>query len=154
VKIRLIAVSRADEDFIKEGVDYYVSRIKRYNDFDITILKASNSQDGLVNSKQEAKQISQRISKVDTLIALDENGKQFSSDSFSQFILKQQEQATKSLVFVIGGSYGLDETVLEAAQYKMSLSSMTLPHQLARLIFVEQLYRAFTIIKGEKYHHG
>ena len=150
----MIAVSRADEDFIKDGVDYYVSRIKRYNDFDVTILKASNSQDGLVNKKQEGKQILQRISKVDTLIALDENGKQYSSDSFSQFILKQQEQSTKSLVFVIGGSYGLDKEVLAAAQYKMSLSSMTFPHQLARLVFAEQLYRAFTIIKGEKYHHG
>jgi 23S rRNA (pseudouridine1915-N3)-methyltransferase len=108
----------------------------------------------LVNSKQEAKQILQRISKVDTLIALDEHGKQFSSDSFSQFLLKQQQLSTKSLVFVIGGSYGLDKEVLDAAQYKMSLSAMTLPHQLARLVFAEQLYRAFTIIKGEKYHHG
>jgi len=84
---------------------------------------------------------------------LDENGKGLTSVGFSEFIRKRQNTSTKRIVFVIGGPYGFDETVYERSDYKLSLSMMTFSHQMIRLFFVEQLYRAFTILKGEKYHH-
>lgn len=153
MKIRLLVVSRADEPFIKEAVEHYINRIKRYTEFDLVYIKASTSSDPLVNRRLETKAILEKVAKNETLVALDEKGKQFTSEGFAQFLESRQQQNIKTLTFIIGGSYGFEKSLLEASSYKISLSQMTLPHQLARVLFVEQLYRAFTIVKGEKYHH-
>jgi 23S rRNA (pseudouridine1915-N3)-methyltransferase len=154
VKIRLLAVTRTDEPYIREGMEYFVSRIKRYNEFEIVHVKASTSADPAVNRRLETKALLEKIAKNETLVALDEHGKQFTSEGFVQFIDARKQQSVKTLTFVIGGSYGFDKELLEQAAFKIALSQMTLPHQLARLMFAEQLYRAFTILKGEKYHHA
>ena len=147
-------MTRADEPFIKDGMEYYTSRIKRYNDFETVHIKASTSADPVVNRRLDTKSLLEKIAKNETLVALDEHGKQYTSEGFSQFIDARKQQAVKTLTFVIGGSYGFDKELLDSAAYKIALSSMTFPHQLARLMFAEQLYRAFTILKGEKYHHA
>ena len=93
------------------------------------------------------------LNKDDYLIALDEKGKQFTSEALADFIMKRSNESLKNLVFLIGGAFGLDETVLKRANYKWSLSHLTFPHQLVRLILAEQVYRACTILRNEKYHH-
>lgn len=103
--------------------------------------------------KKEWEQFAAKIPKGAHLILLDENGKEFSSVEFAGYIQQQQLGSVKDLVFIIGGAYGFDTAAYEMARLKLSLSRMTFSHQLVRLIFMEQLYRAFTIIKGEKYHH-
>ena len=154
MKIRLLAVTRTDEPWIKDGMEYFVSRIKRYNDFETVHVKASTSTDPAVNRRLETKSLMEKIARNETIVALDEHGKQNTSEGFAQFIDARKSQSVKTLTFVIGGSYGFDKELLEQAAFKMALSQMTLPHQLARLVFAEQLYRAFTILKGEKYHHA
>ncbi len=103
--------------------------------------------------KEESKLILQQILPEDQLILLDEKGKEFSSAGFADFISKKQNASLKRLVFLIGGPFGFDATVYERANIKISLSQMTFSHQMIRLFFLEQLYRAYTILKGEKYHH-
>jgi 23S rRNA (pseudouridine1915-N3)-methyltransferase len=102
---------------------------------------------------EETKLILQQIQNDDFLILLDENGKEMNSIEFSDFILKQQNRSTKRIIFIIGGPFGFDTKLYDRANYILSLSKMTFSHQMIRLFFVEQLYRAFTILKGEKYHH-
>ncbi len=102
---------------------------------------------------KEGEIILNKLQKDDFLILLDENGKQSTSVEFSQFLEKKQMDGTKRLIFQIGGAYGFSEAVYARANYKMSLSKLTFSHQMVRLFFVEQLYRAFTILKGEKYHN-
>ena len=103
--------------------------------------------------KKEGETILQWLSKDDYLVALDGKGKQLSSDGLADFIQARANESTKQLIFLIGGAYGLDETVLKKANYTWSLSQLTFPHQLVRLILAEQVYRACTILKNEKYHH-
>ncbi|HEY6901408.1 MAG TPA: 23S rRNA (pseudouridine(1915)-N(3))-methyltransferase RlmH, partial [Puia sp.] len=104
--------------------------------------------------KKEAEIILQNLAKDDFLVALDERGKQFTSENLAQFIQTRGNESVKNLVFLIGGVYGLDESVLSRANYRWSLSLLTLPHQLVRLLLSEQLYRACTILRNEKYHHA
>ncbi len=104
--------------------------------------------------KKEAELILQWLEERDYVVALDEHGKQFNSAALAQFIQSRANESVKRLTFVIGGAFGLDETILKRANMKWSLSSLTFPHQLVRLILTEQLYRSFTILRNEKYHHS
>ena len=104
--------------------------------------------------KKEGTLILENLSREDYLVALDEGGKTFSSESLARFLQSRANESTRHIVFLIGGAYGIDKSVLERANLVMSLSSLTFPHQLVRLIIAEQVYRACTILKNEKYHHG
>ena len=156
MKITLILIGKTTAQYLNEGVNLYEKRIKKYLNFDITIipeLKNTKKLSVKEQKEKEGKLLLDKISKSDTLILSDEKGKEFSSVKFAGFIENKMISATKSLVFVIGGPYGFSENVYKRANNKISLSKMTFSHQLVRVLFIEQLYRAFTIINGEPYHH-
>ena len=153
MKIKLISISRQEENFVKEGCSYYFNKLKHYCTFEEKLIKAPKENSRQLQLTTEAVLIQKEISGVDMVVLLDENGKQFSSIQLSEFISKKQSTSVKQIVFVIGGAYGFDESLHQSVKTKISLSLLTLPHQLAKLLFTEQLYRAFTILRNEKYHH-
>lgn len=156
MKYLLLQVDNTQEKYLEEGIALYLKRLKNYSQFEVaTISVPKNIRLRTFNEQKvyEAKLINGFLQKEDYVVLLDENGKGLTSVGFSEFIRKRQNASTKRIVFVIGGPYGFDETVYERSDYKLSLSMMTFSHQMIRLFFVEQLYRAFTILKGEKYHH-
>ena len=156
MKIKLITIGKTDKNYLIEGIKEYQNRLKHYINFQFIIIQDIKNTKKLnpeTQKKLEGNLILKNIEKSDFLILLDENGKQYSSVNFAKFIEKQMITSQKSLVFVIGGPYGFSDEVYEKANQKISLSLMTFSHQIIRLIFIEQLYRAFTIIKGEPYHH-
>jgi len=152
MNIALICTGKTTEKYILEGMRLYLDRLKHYVKFDLVELEAGKG-DSVQIKRKESQVILSRIDAKDILIVLDETGKEFTSIEFSKVIIHHQNIATKNLVFVIGGAYGFSEEVYKRANLKIALSKMTFPHQLVRVIFLEQLYRAFSIIKGEKYHH-
>lgn len=154
--IKLIVVGKTEENYLKEGIDIYLKRLKHYVNFDIyTIpeLKNAKNLSILQIMQKEGELILKQVATSDRLILLDENGKIESSVSFSVFLEKMMLQGLKNLIFVIGGAYGFSEDVYKRSNEKISLSKMTFSHQMVRLFFIEQLYRAMTILKGEPYHH-
>lgn len=156
MKIQLTVISKTSQDYLKNGLAEYLKRLTRYCNLDyveIPDIKNAKNLNQAVLKKKEAEKIMEQISQGDMLILLDENGKTYSSVDFSKQINQWQIQSVKRLHFVIGGAYGFDSSLITKAQSKMSLSKMTFSHQMVRLIFVEQLYRAYTILKGEPYHH-
>lgn len=155
MKIRLLVVGKTKEKEIQSGIDEYLKRLTRYANFQMEVIpdvKVSKKMSAGEVKSLEGKEIIKRLEK-DILILLDEKGKEFTSVGFSKWIENQQLNSTKQLTFLIGGAYGFSEAVYQRASSKIALSKMTFTHQMIRLIFIEQLYRAFTIIKGEKYHH-
>lgn len=156
MNIKLVTVGKTDADHVRVGTELYARRISRYINFEIqTIpdLKKSKKRSESVQKEQEGQLILNVLQSGDVLVLLDENGKQYKSTEFSQFIQKRMNSGIKQLIFVIGGPYGFSKQVLERADFKLSLSKMTFSHQLVRVLFAEQLYRAFSIIRGEPYHH-
>lgn len=156
MKASLLVIGKTEQDYLKKGIDIYMQRIKHYLTFEIktvAALKSTKSLSELQQKQKEGELLLAQVSPTDTLILLDENGKMFSSVQFSEFVEKQMVLGAKNLVFVVGGPYGFSDEVYKRAALKISLSSMTFSHQMVRLIFTEQLYRALTIIKGEPYHH-
>ncbi len=155
MKIELCVVGKTDFDYLKEGVILYEKRLKHYVNFDIsTISDIKNTPLSIEQLKtKEGELILSKLNKEDYLVLLDERGKEFSSLTFADFIATKQMDSTKKIVFQIGGAFGFSEAVYARANAKISLSKMTFSHQMIRLFFVEQLYRAFTILKGEKYHN-
>jgi 23S rRNA (pseudouridine1915-N3)-methyltransferase len=155
MKIKLFAIGKTDEAYLTAGIDKYLQRLKHYVSFELNILPDIR-QGAKTNSEklkeEEGKILLKKISASDYVILLDENGRQFSSEEFANNLQKRMN-AGQDLVFLIGGPFGFSEEVYQRANEKISLSKMTFSHQMVRLFFVEQLYRAFTILKGEKYHH-
>ena len=156
MEVKLVTVGRTDVAWVKEGLDLYVSRLQHYVPFslvEIPQLKnvAAFSQEQI--REREGELILRQLSPGDTVILLDEHGKEYRSVEWAEWIRKQLARGGKALVFVIGGAYGFSEAVHSRADGKVSLSRMTFSHQMVRTIFAEQLYRAFTILKGEPYHH-
>lgn len=156
MKLQLWSVGKDHEAYVKAGVEDFTRRISRYYPVEWTILPtprnaATLSQPDL--KKKEGEMILQGLTKDDYLVALDEKGKQLSSEGLATFIQTRANDSIRNLIFLIGGAYGLDEQVLQRANHKWSLSQLTLPHQLVRLVLAEQLYRACTIQRNEKYHH-
>jgi 23S rRNA (pseudouridine1915-N3)-methyltransferase len=156
MKIRLIVVGKTNSAYLKTGEGDYEDRLKHYCKFEELLIPQIKNGGKLSNKDlkiKEGKLILKYIDSVDQVVVLDEKGKSFSSIDFSNFLNKKLLTSAKCLVFVIGGAFGFSEEVYKRANSKLSLSKMTFSHQMIRLIFKEQLYRAFTILKGEKYHH-
>lgn len=156
MNIKLLLVGKTDEGSLQGLITNYVKRLEHYNKFELEIIPDLKNTKNLSVEQQktrEGKLILEKINLSDYLVLLDENGKQYSSEAFSEFIQKRLNSGMKQLIFVIGGPYGFSEEVYARAQSKLSLSRMTFSHQMVRLFFVEQLYRAFTILKNEPYHH-
>jgi 23S rRNA (pseudouridine1915-N3)-methyltransferase len=156
MKIALFQTGKTTDKHISELVDLYSNRIKKYTGFEIiTIPDVKNTKNMPVQEQRtkEATKIIQSVTDDDYIILLDEKGKELRTLEFSGTLEKMFFLPKKRIVFIIGGPWGFSEAVYKRADYKMSLSKMTYPHQLVRLLFLEQLYRVFTIIKGEPYHH-
>ena len=156
MKIKVLQIGKTNDEYLLKGIDEYSLRIKNYVPFEIeTIpyLKNSNSFSTELVKQKEGELILQKIKKEDILILLDENGKTYSSKGFATFLQQQMNAGNKQLIFLIGGAYGFSSDVYERSNGKLSLSSMTFSHQIIRIIFIEQLYRGFTIIHHHPYHH-
>lgn len=156
MKILLLQVDKTQDSYLTEGIEVYTKRLKNYIQLEVvTINVPKNVRQRTFNEQkvEEAKLIMDYITSDDVLILLDENGKEYTSVEFSTFIAKKQNASIKRLVFLIGGPFGFSDKIYERANSKVAFSKMTFSHQMIRLFFTEQLYRAFTILKGEKYHH-
>jgi len=156
MKIALLQTGKTTDKHIAEVVDLYASRIKKYSVFEIiTLPDLKNTRNMSVQEQKmkEGKKIIQSIIVDDYVILLDERGKELRTVEFSGWVEKIFMLPKKRIMFVIGGPWGFSDEVYGRADFRMSLSKMTFPHQLVRLLFLEQLYRVFTIIKGEPYHH-
>ena len=156
MNIKLIAIGKTDNKNLQSMMEEYQKRLSFYVKFDLEVIPDIKNVKNLSESQQKEKEgelILAKIMPTDQLILLDENGKAFSSMAFSEDLQKKMNSGVKTLVFVIGGPYGFSDTVYAKANGKTSLSLMTFSHQLVRLFFIEQLYRGFTILKNEPYHH-
>ena len=156
MKIKLITIGKTDNKNLQTLIEDYTKRLGFYVPFDFDVIPDIKNVKNLSESQQkqaEGNEILKRLIKSDTLILLDENGKTYSSVQFSQFLQKKMNSGLKTLVFVIGGPYGFSDEIYNRANGKVSLSTMTFSHQMVRLFFIEQLYRAFTILRNEPYHH-
>lgn len=154
--IKLLAIGKTDNKELKGLITEYEKRLKHYIKFDLEIIPDIKNVKNLSEKQQKSKEgvlILSKLSATDVLILLDENGKQLDSVGFSQYLQKHMNSGIKQLVFVIGGPYGFSEDVYAKARGKLSLSKMTFSHQMVRLFVIEQLYRGFTILKNEPYHH-
>lgn len=156
MNIKLIVVGKNEQKYLKEALDIYIKRLTHYINFELVVLPDVKNAKNLSVSElkdKEAELILKHSAKADKVVLLDEKGKEFSSVEFSKYIEKQMNASLKTLAFVVGGAFGFSEKVYSQANEKLSISKMTFSHQMIRLLFVEQLYRAFTIIKGEPYHN-
>lgn len=156
MQITLMAIGKTDSKQLEQMIAVYQNRLKHYIRFDINIIPDLKNRKTLSEAQQKLKEgelLLNQIKSSDTLILLDEKGKTYSSVEFANFLQKKMNSGIKNLVFLIGGPYGFSEPVYQRANGKISLSSMTFSHQMVRLFVVEQLYRGFTILKNEPYHH-
>jgi 23S rRNA (pseudouridine1915-N3)-methyltransferase len=154
--IKLLAIGKTDNKQLQALIDDYKKRLGFYIKFDLEIIPNIKKAKNLTENEQKKKEgelILNQLKPTDVLILLDENGKQMDSVRFSLYLQKHMNSGAKQLVFVIGGPYGFCKEVYHKAQGKLALSKMTFSHQMVRLFFIEQLYRAFTILKNEPYHH-
>lgn len=156
MKILLLVIGKTDAAYIRAGIEEYEKRLTRYVPYEMKILpdvkNAKNMSEALQKEKEGEMLLGEFLG-TDFVVLLDENGKQYTSVGFSEFLSQKMLNATKRLVFVVGGPYGFSENVYKRANDKISLSKMTFSHQMVRMIFAEQLYRAMTIMRGEPYHH-
>ncbi|MBQ8499570.1 MAG: 23S rRNA (pseudouridine(1915)-N(3))-methyltransferase RlmH [Bacteroidales bacterium] len=156
MKITLLTVGKTDRDWVRQGLEIYVSRLRHYIPFTLTEIPELKNVSALSREQikiKEGELILKNIRPSDDVILLDERGKEYSSMQLAGILQDKINYECKDMVFVIGGAYGFSETVYARADSKISLSRMTFSHQMVRTIFAEQLYRAFTIMKGEPYHH-
>jgi 23S rRNA (pseudouridine1915-N3)-methyltransferase len=156
MKIQLWSVGKDHESYIRAGLEDFTKRIARYYPVEWKIIPTPRNSAVLSPvdlKKKEAETILEGLQKDDCLTALDERGKQWNSQELAQFVQTRANDSVRNLVFLIGGAYGLGDEVLKRADHRWSLSQLTFPHQLVRLILAEQLYRACTIQRNEKYHH-
>lgn len=156
MKITLLTVGKTDKDWVRQGIDIYTARMKHYFPFAIVEIPELKNVSALSEEQiktREGELILKNVKPVEDVILLDEKGREFSSMEFAKVLQDKISYTGKDMVFVIGGAYGFSDAVRQRANSKISLSRMTFSHQMVRAIFVEQLYRAFTIMKGEPYHH-
>lgn len=156
MQIKLIVVGKTNKKYLIEGEDEYEKRLKHYIRFEEDVIpelkKVKNLSESEIKEK-EGKLILSKITNADYLVLLDENGKEYNSVGFSKFLQKQLNSGVRKVVFVVGGAYGFSDEVYSRSNAKIALSQMTFSHQMVRLFFKEQLYRGFTILKNEPYHH-
>jgi len=156
MNIKLLCIGKTDDRNLEELIAIYTKRLKFYVNFELEIIPDLKKTKNLSEEQQKEKEgelILGKLQSTDELILLDENGKDFSSVKFADYLQKKMNSGIKTLVFVIGGPYGFSQSVYNSARGKVSLSKMTFSHQMIRLFMTEQVYRAFTILKNEPYHH-
>jgi len=156
MRITLLQIDKTQDKYLTEGIEIYTKRLRNCATVElmtISVPKTVRLRTFNEQKMEEAKLIFGQITTDDFLILLDDKGKEYSSIDFSKFIAQKQNASTKRLVFLIGGPFGFDQSIYERSNFKISFSKMTFSHQMIRLFFLEQLYRAYTILKGEKYHH-
>ncbi|MBX3253195.1 MAG: 23S rRNA (pseudouridine(1915)-N(3))-methyltransferase RlmH [Chitinophagaceae bacterium] len=156
MKILLLSVGKSNDTYIQQGVEEFTRRLTRYYPCEWQLILPPKNAASLPENdlkKQEAKLVLALLQTDDFLVLLDERGKQLSSVELADFIAQKATESKKRLVFLIGGAYGADELIFKRADFTWSLSKLVFPHMLVRLLLAEQLYRACTIIKNEKYHH-
>lgn len=156
MKIKLLAIGKTDNKHLIQLIEEYQNRLKHYIKFDLEVIPDIKNVKNLSEVQQKEKEgalILSKLQNTDDLVLLDDKGKHFTSIEFSQYLQKKMNSGIKQLVLVIGGPYGFSDTVYKKAIAKISLSKMTFSHQMIRLFAVEQIYRAFTILKNEPYHH-
>ena len=156
MKITLLTVGKTDKEWVREGLDIYVSRLKHYIPFSVVEIPELKNVSALTRDQiktREGELILKNIRPTDDVILLDERGKEYSSTELAKIIQDKLSYGNRDIVYVIGGAYGFSDQVYKRADSKLSLSRMTFSHQMVRAIFAEQIYRAFTIMRGEPYHH-
>jgi 23S rRNA (pseudouridine1915-N3)-methyltransferase len=156
MKITLLLNGKTEDDYLTKGFAIYEQRLKHYITFETIVIPALKNTKALSIEQQKKKEgslILKSVQTADKLILLDEKGKEYNSVNFSQFVQQQMNSGIKNLIFVVGGPYGFSEEIYKRADGKIAFSKMTFSHQMVRLFFVEQLYRAMTILKNEPYHH-
>jgi len=154
--IKLLCIGKTDNRELNQLIEVYYKRLQFYNKFEFEIipdLKKTKNLEENQQKEREGELILAKLQNSDFMVLLDENGKEFSSEKFSAYLQKRLNSGLKQLIFVIGGPYGFSDAVYKRANAKLALSQMTFSHQMVRLFFTEQLYRAFTILKNEPYHH-
>jgi len=154
--ITLLTIGKTDNKQLKALIDDYTKRLGHYIKFSLEVIPDIKNAKNLSEAEQKQKEgelILKKIKPTDSLILLDEQGKQFDSVAFSSYLQKHMNSGVKQVVFVIGGPYGFSDAIYQNAKGKISLSKMTFSHQMIRLFFIEQLYRGFTILRNEPYHH-
>jgi len=157
MKIQLWAVGKAHESYVKEGVDIFLKRTTYYYPIDWKLIASPKNAGNLSATelkKAEGESILLALTVEDVLIVLDNKGKQLTSELLAKLIQQKANESVRNIIFLIGGAYGLDDRILSRANFVWSLSLLVFPHQLVRLILAEQIYRACTIIRNEKYHHS
>ena len=157
MRITLLLIGATDKNYLMEGITDYQRRLVHYLPFEIKVIPDIKNSRSLTDDQQkerEGKALLDLVSQGDELVLLDVGGIELSSPGLASWIEKRMLSGTRHLIFTVGGAYGFSEAVYNRADLKMSLSKLTFPHQLVRLLFMEQLYRAMTIIKGEPYHHA
>jgi 23S rRNA (pseudouridine1915-N3)-methyltransferase len=156
VQIVVLQIDKTQESYLEQGIQLYQKRVDKYVRFlihTIHVPKAVRQRSTDEQKEAEEKLIARELKAGDYVVLLDEKGRRFSSRGFAGFLEKMMNAGTRRLVFVIGGPFGFSKSMIDQSTERISLSDMTFSHQMIRLLFVEQLYRAFTIVKGEKYHH-
>ncbi|GHB40025.1 23S rRNA (pseudouridine(1915)-N(3))-methyltransferase RlmH [Mongoliitalea lutea] len=156
MQIKLIAIGKTDSKELEQLIQEYVKRLGFYTKFELDIIPDIKNSKNLSEASQKEKEgelILKKVQQSDELVLLDEQGKHYSSLAFSEYLQKKMNAGLKNLIFVIGGPYGFSDEVYKRANGKLSLSAMTFSHQMVRLFFVEQIYRAHTILRNEPYHH-
>lgn len=156
MKITLLTIGKTDQEYLKEGIQIYLKRLKHYVSFEVKEIPALKKTSGMSPEsikQKEAEMLIKHLDKPDYIVLLDEKGKQYSSEEFAGFIQQRMNAGAREVVFVIGGAWGFSEEMHLRAHHNLSLSRMTFSHQMVRLFFAEQVYRAFTILKGESYHN-
>lgn len=157
MKIYFWSVGKSNETYVKEGIELFTKRISHYFPVEWKIFPSAKNSTSLTEveiKKNEASAILNSLQNDDILIALDENGKQMNSIELANFIQQKANESSKNIIFLIGGAYGIHESVLKRSDFRWSLSKLVFPHQLVRLILAEQIYRACSIMRNEKYHHS
>ena len=156
MKITLAVIGKTETGFVRQGIEEYVKRLQHYTPFNIQYIgdvKCSRNMRQAQQKTTEGRYLLGALETSDHVVLLDEHGSERTSVDFSQWLQRRMASGCKRLVFVVGGPYGFSPEVYDRANEKISLSKMTFPHELVRLVFVEQLYRAFTILRHEPYHH-
>ncbi len=157
MKLNFWSVGKSNETYVREGIEIFTKRINNYYPAEWTIIPIPKNASALSEvemKKKEGEAILSLLQKDDWLILLDERGKQFSSEVLANILQQRANESVKNLIFLIGGAYGVSDDVMKRANLKWSLSQLVFPHQLVRLILAEQIYRACSILRNEKYHHG
>ena len=156
MKIKLIVIGKTNEKYLKQGLVKYEDRLKHYAKYEMVVIpdvKKGKKENRQFQQEEEGRMILSKVSNSDHLVLLDERGKTFSSMNYAKHMEKKMVGGVSSIVYVIGGPFGFSKAVYDRCNDKLSLSAMTLSHQMIRLFFVEAIYRTFTIIRGEKYHN-